>query len=739
MPASRTCHHPRTLQLLAGFTLPLLILAGCGGGGGGDGGGGGTPTPSTPVARFAYLANSGDDTISVFIANNTSGQLTHHGYALSGDGPNSLTIDPSGQFAYTTNTNSNDISLFTVNSLSGELTPSQCDRINTNQHCGTGGGTPVDITFNPNGRIAYVANRIANTITAHSVDITNGSLDFLSAQGGPVDITPSSGPRKIVLHPNGQVLYLVHDGSDDIGIYDISSTDGTLIENAGGSPASSGGSEPMDMVITSDGQYAFVANRTSGDIGVFTVDNAGLLNANGAAVSTGLTPHAMALDSTDQWLYVLSRENPGSVSIFEIQSDGTLLQINCSGGSLTCAVGSLPESITLDITGQFLSVANGADNTVSLFSIDQTSGVLSSAGTLSARTTPGALAYLSDPAEAVTTPRFAYVANFDGFSVSSYSINASSGSLTSLGTPTGTAGKPSAVTTDLAANYLYATNDTTDNVSVFSINSGSGALTEISGSPFSIETLEVGPLSISVDPSGRFAYVANSTDSLSAFDIDSTTGALSLMTGSPVTAGDNPSAVTIDPTGRFLYNTNIVSDNVTAFTIDTSTGALTPIGTYTTGDGPSSIVVDPSGRFVYVTNNGFPSFNVSAFSINPLTGVLSNITGSPFSAGNAPISITVDPQGKFVYVANRSTQNVTPYTINQTTGALTAGTNVATELNPQAIAIDPSGQYVYVANGDSNNVSGYSVNATSGELTSIGASVASGTFPQSIVTTATVQ
>jgi 6-phosphogluconolactonase (cycloisomerase 2 family) len=728
------------LQSLAGFTLSLLILAGCGGGGG-SGGGGVTPTPSTPVARFAYLANSGDDTISVFIANNTSGQLTHHGYALTGDGPNALTIDPSGQFAYTTNTNSTDISLFHINSLSGELTAADCNGATGNlDNCATG-GTPVFLAFGSSGRYAYVANQTTNTITVHEKDTVAGSLGDAASVQPPIELGLSGGlvPSKIRIHPSGDFLYVVQSGSNDLGIYDISNSNGTLSEKTGNSPVSSGGNSPVDMVITSDGQYAYVANSTSGHIGVFNIDANGLLAAIGSPVATGLTPQALALDSTEQWLYLLNREAAGSVSVFEIQSDGSLTQINCSGASLTCAVGSLPESITLDTTSQFLSVTNGADNTVSTFSIDQTSGELSDAGTLSARATPGALTYLSDPAEVVTTPRFAYAANYDSFNLSAYSINASNGVLTSLGTPTAAAGRPTAVTTDLTGNFLYATNDVTDNVSVFSINSGSGALTEISGSPFSTEILEVGPLSISIDPSGRFAYVANSTDTLSAFDIDSTTGALSLMTGSPFTAGDNPSAVTIDPTGRFVYNTNIVSDDVTAFSIDTTTGALAPIGTYTAGDGPSSVVVDPSGRFVYVTNNGFPSFNVSAYSINPLTGALTDVPGSPFSAGNAPISVTVDPLGKFVYVANRSTQNVTPYTINQNTGALTAGTNVATELNPQAITIDPSGQNVYVANADSNSISGYSVDATSGELTSIGASVASGSFPQSIVTTATVQ
>ncbi|MCU7797827.1 MAG: lactonase family protein [Candidatus Thiodiazotropha sp. (ex Myrtea spinifera)] len=733
---------PLNTPILTLLSLFLLSLTGCGGGGSG----GVTPPPGpapVPVARFAYVANTGDDTISVFIANNTTGQLTHHGYTLTGDGPTSLTIDPSGLFAYTTNTNSTDISLLTIDSLSGELNLADCNLdTGATDNCFTN-GTPVSLAFESTGRYAYVANHNIDTISVHAKD-PSGALSALGIVQAPIDVTlsGSSGPTQIRVHPDKDVLYVVHDGSSDVGVYDINTSDGTLLE-AAGSPIVTGGTGAMDMAITPDGQYAYVANQTSGNLGVFSIDAAGLLVANGSVLPTGGTPHALAMDASGQWLYMISREASGTVSVFEIQTDGTLLQINCSGATQNCPLGNLPESVAVDITGQFISITNSGDNSVNVFAIDQTSGELTDTRTLSARSTPSAVAYLSDPVEATVTPRFAYVANFDGFSLSSYLIDASNGNLSDIGTPIATAGKPTAVTTDLSASFLYATNDVTDNVSVFAVNSGSGVLTEISGSPFPIELNptgpEFGPISISIDPSGRFAYVANSSDTLSAYSIDSSTGALTLLTGSPFATGDIPSSVIVDPTGRFLYNANLNTDNISAFAIDSVTGELTLTGTFAAGDAPNSIVVDPSGRFVYVANNGFLSFNVSAYTIDPLTGTLSSVPGSPFSAGNAPISITVDPLGEFVYVANRSTQNVTPYTINQSTGALTAGTNVATELNPQAITVDPSGRYVYVTNGDSSSVSGYAIDATTGALTSTSLTATTGLFPRSIVTTGVVQ
>ncbi|MEK7702930.1 MAG: beta-propeller fold lactonase family protein, partial [Nitrospirota bacterium] len=55
------------------------------------------------------------------------------------------------------------------------------------------------------------------------------------------------------------------------------------------------------------------------------------------------------------------------------------------------------------------------------------------------------------------------------------------------------------------------------------------------------------------------------------------------------------------------------------------------------------------------------------------------------AAGAYPISVTVDPSGQFAYAANDGSDNISVYTINQTTGALTAGTAVAAGTNPSSI------------------------------------------------------
>jgi 6-phosphogluconolactonase (cycloisomerase 2 family) len=78
-----------------------------------------------------------------------------------------------------------------------------------------------------------------------------------------------------------------------------------------------------------------------------------------------------------------------------------------------------------------------------------------------------------------------------------------------------------------------------------------------------------------------------------------------------------------------------------------------------------------------VVNYG--SGDVSAYTINATTGVLNQIpcgsvtgcNGSNFTAGASSRSVSVDPTGRFAYVVNYGSGDVSAYTIDATTGALT--------------------------------------------------------------------
>jgi YVTN family beta-propeller protein len=322
------------------------------------------------------------------------------------------------------------------------------------------------------------------------------------------------------------------------------------------------------------------------------------------------------------------------------------------------------------------------------------------------------------------TGKFAYVANAGCpfGNVSMYTIDATTGTLTSIGPPMTSKDEGGrAVTVDPFGKFAYVANwgegDTPGSVSAYTINETTGALTStgtINGGSAGL----CAPWSVVVDPSGKFAYVANegcpAPTNVSMFTINTTTGALTPI--GTIAAGGRAISVAVDPTGKFAYvasrsNPPGSAGNISMYTINAATGALTSIGTIAAGTDPISVAVDPTGKFAYVTNSG--SNDVSMYTIDTATGALTSI-GTTTGGGG---SIAIHPSGKFAYVSN-SAGSVSMYTINATTGALTSiGTTGAAG---SSIAIHPSGEFAYVTNSGSNSVSMYSIDAATGALTLIG-------------------
>jgi len=113
------------------------------------------------------------------------------------------------------------------------------------------------------------------------------------------------------------------------------------------------------------------------------------------------------------------------------------------------------------------------------------------------------------------------------------------------------------------------------------MNATTGALTAVAGSPF--DAVQQDPISIAVDPTGKFAFVATYWGDISAYKINASTGALTLVAGSPFNHSANQGDqegfhdLAVAPSGKFLYTTRSTStgSSVLAFAINQTTGALT--------------------------------------------------------------------------------------------------------------------------------------------------------------------
>jgi hypothetical protein len=127
------------------------------------------------------------------------------------------------------------------------------------------------------------------------------------------------------------------------------------------------------------------------------------------------------------------------------------------------------------------------------------------------------------------------------------------------------------------------------------------------------------------------------------------------------------------------------------------------------------------GNLLYASNGG--SGDVSGFSINPSTGVLTAIPGSPFPvAGGSTfngISLGCMPDGQFLIAAHGDANLITVFSI-ASNGALTpiAGSPFSTTSSPDGIKISPNNKLLAVAEPGINAVEVFSI-GSDGSLTSV--------------------
>jgi 6-phosphogluconolactonase len=265
-----------------------------------------------------------------------------------------------------------------------------------------------------------------------------------------------------------------------------------------------------------------------------------------------------------------------------------------------------------------------------------------------------------------------------------------------------------AITVNPSEKFLYVPSGVVGDNSIVGFKIGTeGLLTPLAGSPF---TSVAGIYSLAFTPNGKFAYGAagysSSQGEIEEFSVDTATGALT--SAGMVAAGEGTTTATVSPNGKFVYAPNYYSATVSAYTVNATTGLLTQVSGSPYADGaiiPAGAIVHPSGKFLYIGNQ-FGS--VSAFNINTKTGQLTPISGSPFPGigTEAGQTLAIDPAGHFLYIGFGVPDNETQpgylagYQINQSTGALTAvpGSPYSVGQFGEGVAVDPSGQYLYYGN-----------------------------------------
>jgi len=513
--------------------------------------------------------------------------------------------------------------------------------------------------------------------------------------------------------------------------------------------ANTGGSVPVDANTYQQGQTVTLLGNTGNLVktgNTFTGWNT-LASGNGITYTQGQT---CTMGSANLTFYAKWTPTGGSNSV---TYDGN----GATGGSVPVDPNSYSNGQTVTVLGNpgslvytgynFVGWQTQADGSGTTYKQGQTFTKGATAVTLYALWA-GGYAYVANSQGG------------SGGSISQYTIGPN-GALTPMSTPTVQAGGSNTryIAADPLGKYVYASNVSSNAVAQFNIGAD-GGLTPMT-TPSVVVGTQAGPYypcGLAVNPISHNVYVSiqqRSAVNQYSYGLD---GALAPLTpatvvcGNPGNGRNGPVAIAIDSTGTFAYAANGGALTLSQYRIaaDGTLAALSPFLVATGGIDGSGSAFDvktastPSGQYAYVTN--YFDGTLGQFSINATTGLLTPLTPLLVSAGTYALTLAVHPSGKYAYVAIlTATPNATvaQFTIDQATGVLAPmipATVASGGAGAASIAIDPSGKYAYVTSGDtgwgSNSVAQYTIDPATGALTLMAhPTVLTGYGPAGIVTT----
>jgi 6-phosphogluconolactonase (cycloisomerase 2 family) len=320
-------------------------------------------------------------------------------------------------------------------------------------------------------------------------------------------------------------------------------------------------------------------------------------------------------------------------------------------------------------------------------------------------------------------------------------------SLTPFSSPTFPIGKPQAMTI-VKKQFLYVPmGDTT--IQAFQIDRATAALSTIAGSPYTVPTANGTATSAVTDPQGRFLFVgSDSTAEVWAYDIDPNSGALTLVVGSPFTVQFTffrAHSLTVDATGNFLYvGQGDPSLGIMAFSIDQGNGALIQLAGTPFHLGVAQLHADLAAEFLTGTAQVLsqtspvaPDTKIYRFSIGS-NGVPTPVAGSPFQTRFAPYDFIILPNAKFIFTFGISASTnqqgaIEGFQVDPKTGALTMmpGSPFSSLPIVYTCQLDQSGAYAFCIDGiPGTKFSVLSINSVTGAMMHTGSDlIVNNAFP----------
>jgi len=222
---------------------------------------------------------------------------------------------------------------------------------------GAGLGSQGALVLGDNGKWLLAVNAGSNTVSLFRVQHDTLTL---------ADTAPSGGTGPVSVTVDGDVAYVLNQGSDSISGLRIEQ--GSLTPIAGSTrPLSGSGTGAAQVQFSPDGSLLAVTEKATNRIDVYSVRD-GVASGPAVSPSAGVTPFGFDFDKRGH--LIASEAGSGSASSYDVSAVGAaaISPVVATGQAAPCWA-------VVSKDGRFAYTANGGSGTISSFTVAEDGGI----------------------------------------------------------------------------------------------------------------------------------------------------------------------------------------------------------------------------------------------------------------------------------------------------------------------------------------------------------------------------
>lgn len=319
----------------------------------------------TESKNVFYLVHNTTNTITGYSIAESSGLLSpinidlSNDYMIPGDLPGDIEM-VFNRYLYIPSANSNNVTMYSILN-----TPNYSKIRFLRPNTVPSGSSPWGLKVETNSRYAYVGNNLGSTVSQYAIDESTGILTPLD----PPTVAAGPGTAGIQFNSytgtSSENVYVASQMTNTIWLYNFDPATGQLTDTGNRYPTGSG-----PRGIWFDGNnHGYTINYYDGTISMFNAESDGSLTPlSTPSIYVGSNPVSISIKPP--YVYVASYTEY-KIYMYQIESSGILTPLNPN----SIAAGAGARGIATDNFGHLYAI-NSLENTISMYQINPTSGVL---------------------------------------------------------------------------------------------------------------------------------------------------------------------------------------------------------------------------------------------------------------------------------------------------------------------------------------------------------------------------